>query len=104
MPEVGFAVEGGVTNPEKNPIIVVTIEGHRAFLSVAKARKIAADIVQQAARAEADAMIYKFFDTQKFPLAAAQDLMYRFRVFRHELDSEQVEAKVLTPSFDRKPQ
>lgn len=104
MSGVGFSVESAVTNPDKEPIVVLTIEGKRAVFSVAEARKIAADIVQQAARAEADAMIYKFFDAQNFPPGAAQDLMYNFRLFRHELDGQVVENHVLTPSFDPKPQ
>ncbi len=100
----GFSVESAVTNPDKTPIVVLTIGSHRAILTVAQARKIAADIVQHTARSEADAMIYRFFDNQKFPVGAAEGLMYNFRVFRHELDNEEVEGKVLTPSFDPKPQ
>lgn len=101
--ESGISVESAVTNPEKSPIVVVAIDGKRAILTVAQARKVAADIVQQAARSEADAMIYKFFDFNKFPTGAAQDLMGNFRLFRHELDTEAVESQFLTPSFDPKP-
>lgn len=101
--EPGIAVESAVTKPEKTPIVLLTINGQRAFLTVAQARKVAADIVQQASRAEADAMVYRFFDSQKFPAGAAQDLMGHFRVFRHELDTEAVEGHVLTPSLDPKP-
>lgn len=100
----GFSVESAVTKSDREPIVVLTIEGKQALFSVAQARKIAADIVQQAARSEADAMIYKFFDAQSFPLGAAEDLMLNFRLFRHELDAEAVEAQVLTPSFDPKAQ
>ncbi len=100
----GFSVESAVTNPDKTPIVVLTIGGKRAIFSIAQARKIAADIVQHAARSEADAMIYRFFDDQKFPLGAAENLMFNFRLFRHELDTEAVEGTVLTPSFDPRPQ
>ncbi len=100
----GVSVESAVTKPNIEPIVVLTIEGKRATLSVAEARKIAADIVQQAARAEADAMIYQFFGANSFPLGAAQALMLNFRLFRHALDAQVVENQVLTPSFDPKPQ
>lgn len=101
--EPGVSVEAAVTNPEKAPIVLLTVSGQQAFLTVAQARKIAADIVQLASRAEADAMIYKYFDSEKFPVGAAKDLMDRFRLFRHELDTEAVEGHVLTPSLDPKP-
>lgn len=104
MSEAGFSVESAVTKPDREPLVVLTIGGHQAILSVAQARKIAADIVQQAARSEADAMIYRFFDASQFPHGAAEDLMFSFRVFRHQLDAEVVEGQILTPSFDPKPQ
>lgn len=102
--EPGITVESAVTKPDKTPLVVITIQGKRAMLSVAQARKVAADIVQQAARSEADAMIHKFFASNDFPSGAADAVMDMFRLFRHALDSELVEEQVMTPSFDPKPQ
>lgn len=100
MKPEGLSVESAVSKTEREPIVVLTVGGEQAILSVGQARKVAADIVQQAARSEADAMIYKFFDKKNFPPGAAEGLMYEFRVFRHQLDTEAVEGQVLTPSFD----
>ena len=43
-------------------------------------------------RAEADAMIYKFFAEHDLPEAAAGKLMVDFRTFRSQLDQEAVES------------
>jgi hypothetical protein len=67
---------------------------------MAQARNFAMDILQMCARTEADAMIHKFFSDEKFPPAAAANLMLEFRLFRHALDSEPVERTIHTPSGD----
>lgn len=101
--KLSFFVENAVTKQDRQPVVILTIEDKKVVFSVAQARKIAADIVQQAARAEADAMIFKFFNNIKYPEGAANALMLEFRLFRHALDTETVESSVTTPSFDPKP-
>jgi len=100
---LAFSVESAVTKEDREPLVVLTIEGKKVLFSIAQARKIAADIVQQAARSEADAMIFKFFNDSKYPVGAANALMFEFRLFRHKLDTEPIESTVVTPSFDPKP-
>jgi hypothetical protein len=68
-----------------------------AQLSVAQARSFANDIVQHCARAEADAMVWKFFRQHDLPEQAGNALMIEFRKFRLKLDSEQVEKQPTNP-------
>lgn len=70
--------------------------------TVAEARSIAADLQLAAARAEADAMIIKFFDKADFPSGAAAALMMEFRDFRHGLDMEIVEKSESDPDTGEK--
>jgi len=61
-----------------------------AQLDMAQARSIANDIVVQCSRAEADAMLVKFFDKNEFPPEAGAALLVDFREFRHELDMAEI--------------
>jgi hypothetical protein len=88
-------VDGIVAARDKMPYIVLTNEhGTIAQLSIAQARQIAADIVQMAARTEADAMIWRFFHKAEFPDGAAAALMNDFREFRKENDEEGAEPRI----------
>ena len=87
-----FWVSGVVAVRDKKPYVQVSNEkGMVAQFSISEARQVAADILQKAARTEADAMILKFFDKAHFPSGAAEALMQEFRDFRAELDRETVE-------------
>jgi hypothetical protein len=65
--------------------------------TVSEARSIAHDLQLAASRAEADAMILRFFRRHDLPDGAAAQLMQDFRDFRHELDMEQVEKSESDP-------
>ena len=86
-----ITVEGIVAVRDKQPYVVVRIDDARAQLSVATARHIANDILLQATRMEADAMLVKFFIEQKLPQAPLMHLLKEFREFRLALDAEPVE-------------
>lgn len=64
--------------------------GQIAQLTMAQARNIAHDILVGCSRAEADAMIIRFFERSEFPKNAAGALLIDFRNFRAELDAEVV--------------
>ena len=85
-------VGGIVAYRDKRPYVQIDVDGHMVQLSVAEARSVAVDIFRQASRAEADAMIYKFFAEHDLPEAAAGKLMVEFRTFRSQLDQEAVES------------
>ena len=87
-----FWVNGIVAIRDKQPYVQLSTEkGIIAQLSMAEARTIAMDILQMAARTEADAMLRKFFDRQEYPQGAADALVVAFRNFRAELDDQAVE-------------
>ena len=86
-----ITVEGIVAVRDKQPYVVVRIDDARAQLSVATARHIANDILLQATRMEADAMMVKFFDRMEFPEGALAAIMLQFRDFRRRLDDEHIE-------------
>lgn len=91
MKPQSVSVEGIVAARDQQPYVVIFVNEERAQLSIADARKIAADIVQMASRTEADAMIFKFFIQQKLPQAQVMQLMKDFRNYRLALDAEPVE-------------
>lgn len=101
----GVSVEGIVAHRDKQPYIKLFRNSDPiAQMSVAQARNFAHDILTMCARTEADAMIHRFFSARNLPEEAGAALMLDFRMFRHELDSEEVERTIHTPSGDPKPQ
>jgi len=87
-----FWVNGIVAVRDKRPYVQLsTDQGIVVQLSMSDARQVAMDILQMAARTEADAMILKFFDKAEFPEGASAALMKEFRDFRAELDKEVAE-------------
>ena len=85
-------VNGVVAVRDKKPYIQLSNEkGMIAQFSMSEARQMAMDILQMAARSEADAMILKFFNKSEFREGAAVALMAGFRDFRADLDSEVAE-------------
>jgi hypothetical protein len=98
----GIGVEGLVAARDKQPYVVLFVDGARvAQLTMAQARNVARDIERMCARTEADAMIHKFFEEMlEAPPAAGAAMMLEFRKFRSELDAEPVEKTETTPSSD----
>lgn len=87
-----LSVSAIIAARDKQPYIQIIIEdGNNAQLTMSQARQVAADILTICARAEADAMIYKFFDAADYPRGAAVEVMKQFRDYRAELDDETVE-------------
>lgn len=83
-------VEGIVAVRNQKPYVVLRLNRERIQLTIAEAKGIAADIVQMAARTEADAMILRFFDKMEYPRGAAAAVLKEFRDFRLALDTEPV--------------
>lgn len=80
-------VGGIVAARNHEPYIVISKDENTiAQLSMAEARQFANDILLQASRSEADAMIHKFFSKAEFPQGAHDAIMLEFRDFRAELD------------------
>jgi hypothetical protein len=87
-----FWVNGVVAVRDKKPYVQLSTEdGIVVQLSISDARQVAMNILQMAARTEADAMILKFFNKAEFPEGAAVALMSEFRDFRADLDREATE-------------
>jgi cell fate (sporulation/competence/biofilm development) regulator YlbF (YheA/YmcA/DUF963 family) len=97
QPATHVVVDGIVAMRDKLPYIRLMIGDTQAQLSMADARKVAADIVQMAARTEADAMVYAFFSAEQYPEGAAAALMHQFRQFRLKLDQETVSGSHIEP-------
>jgi len=101
LPNSNLGVEGIVAYRNNQPYVLIFHDKKRiAQLSIAEAHKVALDILTQAARMEADAMIHKFFDKENFPPDAGIALMLEFRKFRLKLDEDYVEGTITTPSGD----
>jgi hypothetical protein len=86
-----------VSGRDKDPYVHLIADDKIYQLSIADARNVAADLVQCAARAEADAMILKFFSAKEFPTGAAIALMLDFRSFRARLDTVPTEHSHTVP-------
>jgi hypothetical protein len=98
-----LTVDGIVAMRDKQPYVRLLADGKPvAQLSMAEARKVAADIVQMAARTEADAMIHAFFEREGLPPQAGAALMFEFRNFRRALDEEAVEGTLSDPDTGKK--
>jgi hypothetical protein len=91
-PGINFWVNAIVANRNKQPYVQLSNDkGMIGQFTMAEARDVANNILLSASRAEADAMILKFFDKEEFPAGAAAAIMHGFREFRHALDMEEVE-------------
>lgn len=90
-------VDGIVAVRNGEPYVRLTVNGERAQLTIAEAKKIATDLFSLTARTEADAMIWKFFKDRDLPLEGAALLMQEFRVFRQRQDEMPVEQTVADP-------
>ena len=90
-------VDGIVAAGNKEPYVRLTVNGEKAQLDIAEAKKIALDLLAVAARTEADAMILRFFSDNKFPEGAAAALMQEFRYFRQQQDEKPIDAFDVDP-------
>jgi hypothetical protein len=95
-------VDGIVAARNKEPYVRLTVNGEKAQLTIAEAHKIAVDLINTAARTEADAMLLRFFDKKEFPDGAAAALMIDFRYFRQLQDEQPVEQTVVDPDTSEK--
>lgn len=87
-----FWVNGIVSQRDKLPYIQLSNEeGMIAQLSMNEARQVAHDILVMTSRAEADAMIHKFFSAKNLPAEAGAAIMTDFRDFRAKLDDEEIQ-------------
>jgi len=108
MPEekpsgITFWVNSIVAQRNKQPYVQLSNDkGMIGQFTVSEARSVAADLQLAASRAEADAMLLKFFDKADFPAHAGALLMQEFREFRHELDMEKVEKSESDPDTGEK--
>jgi hypothetical protein len=84
MPNI--EIVGIVAARNKEPYVEYTVDGNRVQLTPSEARKIAGDLVLGASRAEADAMVLRFFADRDLPEAAAAAFLIDFRDFRLGLD------------------
>jgi hypothetical protein len=99
-----FWVHSIVSQRDNQPYVQLSNEeGVIAQLSMAQARTIAQDILVMCSRAEADAMVLKFFDKNDFPEGAAAAIMTEFRDFRAALDNEKVERSQRPTDSGEKP-
>ena len=90
-------IDGIVSARNKEPYIRLSVNGERAQITVAEAKKIAGDLLTTAARTEADAMVLRFFTHNQFPEGAAAALMQDFRYFRQMQDERPVEGTTVDP-------
>jgi hypothetical protein len=96
-----ITVDGIVAMRDQRPYVRLFRDGQQmAQFSMAEARNIAHDILTQCARAEADAMIHRFFSHSGYPEGAGLAIMLEFRKFRRELDGEPVERSLHEPDDD----
>jgi hypothetical protein len=97
LPMSDIIVNGIISHRDYQPYIQILVGGRLVQLSMAQARSVAQDIQTQCGRAEADAMIHKFFSAQQYPEGANAAIMIAFRAFRSELDAERVEKSETDP-------
>jgi hypothetical protein len=93
----GVFVDGIVAARNKEPYVRLTVNGERAQLSIAEAHSIANDLLNMAARTEADAMVLRFFEKKEFPDGAAAAIMLDFRRYRQEQDARPIEKMDVDP-------
>ena len=95
-----ISVQGIVALRNHMPYVqILQGDGILCQFSMSEARQIASDIINMAARTEADAMIFRFFHKADFPENAAGALMAEFRNFRKKLDDEAVEHRHDQPNI-----
>lgn len=95
---ITFWVNAIVAARNQQPYVQLSNDkGMIGQFTVAEARSVASDLYLAASRAEADAMLIRFFGKMEFPDGAAAALMHEFRDFRHGLDMQAVEKSESDP-------
>ena len=90
-----FWVNGVVAVRDGKPYIQLSNEkGMIAQLSMSETRQIAMDMLVMAARTEADAMIFKFFENEGQLPSVSAHFMKQFRDFLADLDAEKAERSI----------
>jgi hypothetical protein len=99
----GIVVNGIVSKRDMQPYLQLMDENGVIFaqLTMAQVQSITLDMQVMAARTEADAMIYQFFDKQEYPRDAASALIVSFRDFRRDYDAERVERFYQSPEGEK---
>lgn len=92
-------IQGIVSHRDGLPYVQIDIDGHMVQCSMVEARNVSRDIESSCARAEADAIIWRFFSQNHFPQDAAAHLMVMFRDFRAQLDTEAMEKGIYDPDL-----
>lgn len=96
MPDI--LIDSIVAARNKEPYVHLSVDGKVvAQLSMSEARKIANDLYLAASRAEADAMLLRFFAAREFPEGAGAALMMDFRDFRLGLDLDTPQGSYIPP-------
>lgn len=90
-------VDGIVAQRNQEPYVRLTVNGEKAQLNIAEAKKIALDLFSVAARTEADAMVLRFFSVRDFPNGMGAEIMMDFRYFRQMQDEKPVTATDVDP-------
>jgi hypothetical protein len=93
----GIIISGIVSYRDKQPYVQMVVDGHLVQLTMRQARNVARDIENQCSRAEADAMIHKFFSASQYPEGANNAIMVAFRDFRAQLDQEEIDTFMVDP-------
>lgn len=89
---LSFWINGIVSASNGIPYIqLANADRQIAQLTMSQARQIANDILLACSRAEADAILIKFFHENDLPDGALGQLMQDFRDFRYELDQDKAE-------------
>ena len=95
---ITFWVNAIVAQRNDQPYVQLSNDkGMIGQFTVAEARSVANDLYLSASRAEADAMIFKFFRDRDLPIEGAAMVMQDFRDFRHTLDMQEVEKSESDP-------
>jgi hypothetical protein len=102
MPDI--SVNGIVAQRNKEPYVQLTLDGKMVLqMTMSEARKIANDFYLAASRAEADAMLLRFFQNHEFPEGASAALMLDFRDFRLGFDLDEAKGFYSEPDDDNPP-
>lgn len=93
-----ISVNAIVAHRNKEPYVQLTLDGKMVLqMNMSEARKIANDFYLAASRAEADAMLLRFFAARELPEQAGAMLMMEFRDFRLGLDLDEAEGSYSAP-------
>lgn len=100
---ITFWVNAIVAQRNMQPYVQLSnVKGMIGQFTVAEARSVADDLYLAASRAEADAMIFKFFRDRELPMKGAAMVMQDFRDFRHTLDMQKIEKSESDPDTGEK--